>query len=121
MNTKTIGLGIGAFSFGALAVFAGVAFGRGRGLTLPRAIADRLPTSAGKFLPDSLLPEGHVPTDLGAGTDLGPDHRAPEAFRPNIDAPMTAAEREALRPATGPSPSLVADRGSGFTEAAGVA
>ena len=60
-------------------------------------------------------------SDLAAGTDLGPDHRAPEAFRPNMDAPMSPAEREALRPATGPAPSLVADEGSGFAEAAGAA
>ena len=51
--------------------------------------------------------EGHAAPDLTAGADLGPDHRAPEAFRPDMDAPMTAAEREALRPATGPAPSMV--------------
>lgn len=47
----------------------------------------------------------HVPTDLtGVGPDLGPAlspaHRAPAAFRPDMDAPMSAAEREAMRPAT---------------------
>lgn len=54
--------------------------------------------------------EGHVPTDL-----LDPGHNADDRaiadFRPNMDAPMTAAEREALRPATGPAPTLSADRG----------
>ncbi|UZK70387.1 hypothetical protein OKW76_04895 [Sphingomonas sp. S1-29] len=37
--------------------------------------------------------------------------RAPVAFRPDPTAPVSAAERESLRPATGPSPSIVADRG----------
>jgi hypothetical protein len=37
--------------------------------------------------------------------------RAPLDFRPNMDAPMSDAEREALRPATGPAPSLVAEQG----------
>ncbi|WP_425230685.1 hypothetical protein [Sphingomonas sp.] len=58
--------------------------------------------------------EGHGAPDLAAGGDLGPDHRAPAAFRPDIDAPMTPAEREALRPATGPAPSLVSAEGTGF-------
>ena len=57
--------------------------------------------------------EGHAAPDLASDALLGPDHRAPEAFRPDMDAPMTAAEREALRPATGPSPSLVSDEGAG--------
>lgn len=51
--------------------------------------------------------------------DLSPDaptpgadgRRAPEAFRPDPTAPVPASEREGLRPATGPSPSMVADRG----------
>lgn len=52
--------------------------------------------------------EGHAAPDLLGEDRPGPDDRAPEAFRPDMDAPMTAAEREALRPATGPAPSLVA-------------
>lgn len=39
------------------------------------------------------------------------DDRAPVDFRPDIDAPMSPAEREALRPASGSAPSLVEDRG----------
>ena len=121
MNNKQIGLGIGAFTFGALAVLVGVAVGRGgRGAGVTRYVADKLPSAVSDRLP-AAVHDGHVPTDLAAGNDLGPDHRAPEAFRPNIDAPMTPAEREALRPAQGPAPSLVAERGSGFTEAAGAA
>lgn len=49
---------------------------------------------------------GHVPTDLLGDARPG-SGRAPTAFRPDMDAPMTPAEREALRPATGPGPSLV--------------
>lgn len=41
----------------------------------------------------------------------GANDRAPVAFRPDPTAPVSPAERESLRPATGPSPSLVADRG----------
>lgn len=56
--------------------------------------------------------EGHAAPDLAADTDLSPSHRAPQAFRPDMDAPMTAAEREALRPAT-TAPSLVGESTSG--------
>ena len=38
--------------------------------------------------------------------------RAPVDFRPDMDAPMSPAEREALRPATGPAPTMVADAGT---------
>jgi hypothetical protein len=38
----------------------------------------------------------------------GPDDRAPDAFRPDPTAPVPESEREALRPATGPAPTLVA-------------
>lgn len=62
--------------------------------------------AAFKFgLLDRFLPaqEGHSAEDLLIDEDTRPDQlrRAPEAFRPNIDAPMTAAEREALRPPRG--------------------
>src|SRR5207237_5356371 len=70
---------------------------------------DNGPTSHDQRAPTGL--EGHAVPDLAAGQPIGADHRAPEAFRPDIDAPMTPAEREALRPATGPSPSLVSDEG----------
>ncbi len=42
----------------------------------------------------------------------GPSDRAPEAFRPDPTAPVPASEREALRPATGPGPTIAAPRGS---------
>ena len=120
MNSKSIGLGIGAFSLGAIAVLVGVAIGRGRGAGLPSLVADKLPATIADRLP-AAVHDGHVSGDLAAGNDLGPDHRAPAAFRPDMSAAMTPAEREALRPATGPAPSLVADEGSGFAEAAGAA
>lgn len=51
--------------------------------------------------------------------DLAEDHprptahdRAPVAFRPDPTAPVPPSERESLRPATGPAPSLVEDRGA---------
>lgn len=63
----------------------------------------------------------HVPTDLMGDAPVSKDTRAPDAFRPDASAVPTAEEREALRPATGPAPTLAADRGSGFSEAAGAA
>lgn len=63
----------------------------------------------------------HVPTDLMGDHHPGNDSRAAEPFRPDPTAVPTADEREALRPATGPAPTLVADRGSGFSEGAGAA
>ncbi|WP_260599744.1 hypothetical protein [Sphingomonas endolithica] len=55
----------------------------------------------------------HAAPDLAADKPHpGPDDRAPVAFRPDMDAPMSPAEREALRPATGPAPSLVAEAGT---------
>ena len=59
--------------------------------------------SLGRRRPDAQ--EGHAAPDLAA--DAAPTARAPVAFRPDMDAPMTAAEREALRPAPGPAPTLV--------------
>ncbi|MGP7794702.1 hypothetical protein ACTZQ5_01435 [Sphingomonas sp. CLY1604] len=63
----------------------------------------------------------HVPTDLMGDAHPGNDTRAVEAFRPDPTAVPTDEEKEALRPATGPAPTLVADRGSGFSEATGAA
>jgi hypothetical protein len=55
----------------------------------------------------------HVPVDLALDKPHpGPKERAVEAFRPDPTAPVPAGERDALRPATGPAPSLVQDRGS---------
>lgn len=51
-----------------------------------------------RFFPTS---EGHDAPDLEGDTHPGPDHRAPEAFRPDPTAVPTAAERESLRPPPG--------------------
>jgi len=55
--------------------------------------------------------EGHVPTDL-LDPQRNADDRAIADFRPNMDAVMTSAEPDALRPATGPAPTLASDRGT---------
>ena len=55
--------------------------------------------------------EGHVPTDL-LDPNRNADDRAIADFRADMDAPLSDADRAALAPATGPSPSLVEDRGS---------
>lgn len=59
--------------------------------------------------------EGHVPTDL-LDPKRNADDRAVADFRPDMSAAMTPAEREALRPATGPAPSMVAARGTMNTQ-----
>lgn len=46
--------------------------------------------------------EGHAAPDLAP--DAEPADRAPQAFRPDPQAPVSTAEREALRPATSPAP-----------------
>ncbi|WP_295218563.1 hypothetical protein [uncultured Brevundimonas sp.] len=57
--------------------------------------------------------DGHPAPDLDrAGPRPTAEDRAPEHFRPDPTAPVAAEDREALRPATGPSPSLVTDRGA---------
>lgn len=57
--------------------------------------------------------EGHAAPDLAPDKERpGPTDRAPEAFRPDPTAPVSAADRAALRPATGPVPSMVEPRGS---------
>jgi hypothetical protein len=55
--------------------------------------------------------DGHAVPDLEGDTHPGPNDRAPEHFRPDPTAPVSAADREALRPATGPAPGFAANRG----------
>lgn len=128
IGPRTIAVGLGAFAAGTAALLAGaIALARrqpdegaeGQHTPAPRppvSDVDNGPTPHTQPAPTGL--EGHAAPDLAAAGDLGPTHRAPEAFRPDIDAAMTPAEREALRPATGPSPSLVSDRG-GSTQGVG--
>lgn len=150
MNYRNIGFGLGAFAAGAVAwTAAAAAFGPkpgsrrspshdgegagavpGDSTTSP--IAPKPATMAaapvGMAETDKHFEERpgnpaaeHVPTDLMGDTHPGSDARATEAFRPDPTAVPTDAEKEALRPATGPAPTLVADRGSGFSEASGAA
>ena len=52
-----------------------------------------------RFLPAKV---GHAAPDLALDLPRpGADARAPAAFRPDMAAPMTAAEKEALRPPAG--------------------
>ena len=51
----------------------------------------------------------HAAPDLALNKPRpGAHDRAPEAFRPDPTAAVPESEREALRPATGPAPTLVA-------------
>jgi len=150
MDYKKIGFGLGAFAVGAAAwTAATAAFGprpgsrvRGDaddagagavpGDSTTSPIAPRPATMAaapvGMAETEKHFEERagnpaaeHVPTDLMGDRHPGNDSRAVDAFRPDPTAVPTEEEREALRPATGPAPTLVADRGSGFSEAAGAA
>lgn len=74
--------GLLALGFGAAALVAGGAL-------------------IGRFLQRRRATEGHAPTDLALDRPHpGPRDRAAEAFRPDMDSPMSPGEREALRPAT---------------------
>ena len=107
-----------ALSAGAavLAIGAGIA-----GFLARRQIAAWATDGAAKISNEvSNLKTGTAANDTAehAAPDLAADkphptenNRAPLDFRPNMDAPMSEAEREALRPATGPAPSLVAEQG----------
>jgi hypothetical protein len=53
----------------------------------------------------------HPAPDLAAGAPTPGTARAPDAFRPDPTAAVPASEREGLRPATGPAPTLSATRG----------
>lgn len=53
----------------------------------------------------------HAAPDLTADAATPGTHRAPEAFRPDPTAPVSDDERESLRPATGPAPTIAAPPG----------
>ena len=135
MNYKGIGYGLGAFAAGAIAwTVTMAAFGpragsrptpanaRDEGSDAVSTRAVRPPVGS-SGTGDDEAPVGqrtghsaaeHVPTDLMGDRHPGPGDRAVDAFRPDPAAVPTSEEREALRPATGPAPTLVADRGSSF-------
>jgi hypothetical protein len=113
MDSRKLGLAAATFLGGAAALTAAaIAFGRRQdggagGTPQPLDAADGPAPSyeqAREQAPSG--GDGHAAPDLAADTPVTLHTRAPEAFRPDIDAPMTDAEREALRPATGPSPTL---------------
>jgi len=118
MDIRKLGFGIGAFVAGAAFWTWGASrFGDrvARALDLTGVGPD---LSGGHPAPD--LAAADPAADPGRAPAAGGE-RAPPAFRPDPTAIPTAAEREALRPATGSAPTLAADRGSGFAEAAGAA
>lgn len=89
-----------AWTVGAVLVAAGA----GLGAWLTRgALADAVRKATGTA-------EGHVPTDL-LDPERNADDRAVADFRPDMDAIMTASEREALRPPAG-KPALTSVNGS---------
>ncbi len=64
------------------------------------------------FLRGKRNPAEHAAPDLALDKPHpGPTDRAPEAFRPDPTAVPSKAEYDSLRPATGPAPSMVANRG----------
>ncbi|MEN3749256.1 hypothetical protein TPR58_18930 [Sphingomonas sp. HF-S3] len=75
---------------------AAVAIGAGIFEVARRMLA---PGNAEHDAPDLALDQPHP----------GPNDRAPDAFRPDPTAEVPESEREGLRPATGPAPSLVRD------------
>ncbi|KQN93662.1 hypothetical protein ASE95_01635 [Sphingomonas sp. Leaf231] len=78
------------------------------------AIVAAVGAAAGMGWFDRFLParnaEHEVP-DLAADAPTPGTTRAPDAFRPDPTAAVPASERDGLRPATGPGPSLSATRG----------
>lgn len=107
-------LGVTLLSAGAAALGLGAAFAA---LFLRRKAAPADGPADGHAVPD-LAPDAPSPQLTTAPSNAEPEAaaalevRAEDHFRPDPTAIPTAAEREALRPATGPAPTLVADRGS---------
>lgn len=86
---RTASKALGIFSLGAAAVAIGAAiYGVARQILTP---------AEGHRAPDLALDQPHP----------GPEDRAPLAFRPDPTAPVSAADRESLRPV----PTLVRDEG----------
>lgn len=70
-------------------------------LPIAGALAAGAATAAALFFTrrGNVLAEGHAAPDLETGAHPGPDDRAAPHFRPDMDAPMSAADRAALAPA----------------------
>lgn len=74
---------------------------RRNALPIAGALAAGAATAAALFFTrrSNGLAEGHAAPDLETGAHPGPDDRAAPHFRPDMDAPMSAADRAALAPA----------------------
>ncbi|HEX8483987.1 hypothetical protein [Sphingomonas sp.] len=114
----TRNLGVNLLSAGAAAI--------GVGAALIAILLRRPPAKPEGVVSDAADPATAAPSNPAehAVPDLAPDapppgphSRAPDAFRPDPTAPVPPELRESLRPATGPAPSLAADRGSAFADA----
>ncbi|MDR6853664.1 hypothetical protein J2Y54_003184 [Sphingomonas sp. BE123] len=70
-------------------------------LPIAGALAAGAATAAALFFTRraNVLAEGHAAPDLETGAHPGPDDRAAPHFRPDMDAPMSPADRAALAPA----------------------
>ncbi|MCA1197057.1 hypothetical protein K9B35_03680 [Sphingomonas sp. R647] len=84
------------------ATTAALATLRRNAFPLAGAIAAGAATAAALFFKrrTNVLAEGHPAPDLEGDTHPGADDRADPHFRPDMDAPMTAADRAALAPVT---------------------
>ncbi|HEX8375990.1 MAG TPA: hypothetical protein VF606_12515 [Geminicoccaceae bacterium] len=126
MDYKKIGptalLGFGAIAAGVVAVLLGRSRGQaGQAAQEGQASSNGSPAAAPLWQAEEdkhfqerpgTPANEHVPTDLLSDAPVTIETRAPDAFRPDPTAVPTAEEREGLRPATGPAPTLVADRGT---------
>ena len=99
-------LSTGAAALGIGAAVAALLLRRRSALPGGHAVPDLAP---GATVPPVTTPPANAAPEAAA---LPPEDRAPEHNRPDPTAVPTSEEREALRPATGPAPSLAADRGS---------
>lgn len=133
MDIRKITLGLGSFALGTVALAAAAVLGdsyarnrkpstgeKGTGggdasepLAAKQPAPEPAPAPQAPAAPPAPAASSagnaeHVPTDLMGDRHPGPNDRAPDAFRPDPTAPVPDSEREGLRPATGPAPTLVA-------------
>ena len=93
-RTRNLALGVGA-AFVATGAAIGTALWRGW-----------------VRMPQGPWAEGDAAPDLALDAPPASTNRAPDAFRPDGDAPVPAGDREALRPPAGVSTGFSEDRGS---------
>ena len=83
--------------FGTLSLVSLAAAAIAGGVYFVRGVKRRAPAGAEHAAPDLALDQPRP----------GPGDRASEAFRPDPTAPVPESEREGLRPATGPAPTMM--------------